>query len=89
MSNSCVKLFYEDHTLPGFAGAERCTRVSQVDLNSLCERVSATEHAPRDPFRRFEDRHGLAKTVERGARVLVERLRVNPPHLDRDVVTLS
>ena len=40
-------------------------------------------------FHRVTCFNGLAKTVERGARVLVERLRVNPPHLDRDVVTLS
>ena len=36
------------------------------------------EHAPRDPFRLLERRHGLAEIVERGAVVLVERYRVIP-----------
>ena len=42
------------------------------------ERVRAAEHAPRDPCRLLERRHGLAEIVERGAGVLVaERLRVS------------
>ena len=34
-------------------------------------------------------RHGLAEIIERGAGVFVERLRVAPPHLEREFVTLS
>ena len=34
---------------------------------SPCERVRAAEHAPRDPSRVLERRHGLAEIVERGA----------------------
>ena len=37
--------------------------------------MRTTEHAPRDPSCVFERRHGLAKIVERGAAVFVERLR--------------
>ena len=33
----------------------------------LVDRVRATEHAPRGPFRVLERRHGLAEIVERGA----------------------
>ena len=54
-----------------FAGAERGSRVSQCVLNALCGRVCATEHAPRDAFRVFERRHGLAAIVERGVGVFV------------------
>ena len=57
--------------------AEGCSRGSQVVLNVYCERVRATEHLPRDPFRVLERRHGLAEMVERRA-VLVERLCVAP-----------
>ena len=39
----------------------------------LHERVRATEHASRDPFRVIERRHGLAEVVDRGA--VVHRLR--------------
>ena len=59
------------------AGAEDDSRVSQCSVNSRCERVCTTEHAPRDPFRLFERRNGLAEIVERGARVLVERDRIS------------
>ena len=41
--------------------------------------MCTTEHAPRNAFRVLERRHGLAEIVERGARVLVERDRINPP----------
>ena len=51
--------------------------------------MRATEHAPRDPFRLLERRHGLAEIVERGAGVFVEGLAVNRPHLDRDLITLT
>ena len=45
--------------------------------------MRATEHTPRGPFYLIERRHCLAEIVERGAGVVVERLRVNPPHLER------
>ena len=41
--------------------------------------MRATEHAPRDPFRILESRHGLAEIVERGTGVLIERPRVIQP----------
>ena len=56
-----------------FAGAERCSRISEGPLNPLCERVLAPEYAPRCPFRLLERRHGLADLLERGAVVYVER----------------
>ena len=71
------------------AGAEDDERVSQCSVNSRCERVCTTEHAPRDPFRLFERRNGLAEIVERGARVQVERRRVIPPQSKREWMTLS
>ena len=54
-----------------FAGAERGSRGSQVALNQRCGRVCAAEHAPYDPFRILERRHGLAEIVERGTGVFV------------------
>ena len=42
--------------------------------------MRATEHAPGGPFRVLERCHGLAEIIECGARVLVERPRVTPPH---------
>ena len=45
------------------------SRALQVDLNVHCDRVRATKHASRSPFRLLEDIHGLAKIVERGASV--------------------
>ena len=71
------------------AGAERGSRVAQVDPNVHCGRVRATKHASRSPFRVLEDIHGLAEIVERGGRVRVERPRVTPPHLQRDLISLS
>ena len=70
-----------------FAGAERGARVSQVALNCTCERVLATEHAPRGPFRVLERRDGLAEIVERGGRVLAERHRVTTPDPERELMT--
>ena len=61
-------------------GAERGSRVLQGSLNSFCDRVRAAEHAPRDPFRVLERRHGLADIVERGVGVIVERDRVGHTH---------
>ena len=57
-----------------FAGAEDGSRVSQVVIDPYCERVRATKHAPRGPFRLLERRHGLAEIVERGAGVLVKKI---------------
>ena len=42
-------------------------RFSQGIPKYVCERVRATEHAPRDSFQFLERRHGLAEIVERGA----------------------
>ena len=72
-----------------FAGAEGGLRVLQRILNPHCGRVRATEHAPRDPCRVFERRHGLAEIVERRAGVLVARLRVIPPHLECESIIIS
>ena len=52
------------------AGRSRM-RGFQTPLNRHCERVRAAEHAPRDPFRLHERRHGLAEIVERGCVVFV------------------
>ena len=52
------------------AGGERGSRDSQIVLHVYCERVRATEHAPRGPFHVLERRHGLAEIIERGAGVL-------------------
>ena len=49
----------------------------QVVLNSHCERVLATKHAPRGLFQILEGRHGLADNVERGAALFVERPEKN------------
>ena len=54
------------------AGAEDGSRVSQCLLNIQYKRVSPSEHAPRDPFRVLEYRHGFAEIVESGVGVLVE-----------------
>jgi len=58
-------------------------------LNPRCGRVRTAEHAPRDRFYLLERRHGLVEIVERGARVLVERRRVNQPHPEREVMTIT
>ena len=64
-------------------------RVSQFALNSLCGRVRAAEHTPRDRFYLLERRYGLPNIVERGARVTVEHLCVSPPHFYRLKMILS
>ena len=71
------------------AGTERGSRVSYFSLDSCCERMRATHHAPGDPSRVLERRHCLVKIVERGAGVLVKRLRVCPPRLERDSMSFS
>ena len=70
-------------------GAERGSRVLQIFPKCHCERVLAAEHAPRDPYHVPERRHGLAEIFERGASVEEERPRVNRPHLERGLITLS
>ena len=50
-----------------FAGVEGDSRVSQEVLNVHCERVRATEHAPRGPFDLRERHYGLAEITERRA----------------------
>ena len=57
-------------SLPGLAGAEGGSCVSQIDCNAPRERVRAPEHAPRDPVRVLERRRGLAQIVECGAGVM-------------------
>ena len=51
--------------------------------------MRAAEHPPRDPFRVLERRHGLVEIVERGAVVIAERHRVNPPHPECEFMTLA
>ena len=46
---------------------QEASGLSQEMFNLLYERVRATEHAPRGPFRVLEHRHALAEIVERGA----------------------
>ena len=75
-------------TRQSFAGVEHGSRVSQIALNIHCERMRAPEHAPRDPSRVLEHRHGLADIVERSAGVPEERLRVKRPHLEREIIIL-
>ena len=60
-----------------FAGAERCSRVSQKVPNPAYDRVRASEHAPRGPFHLLERIYGLAHIVERGIGISAERLRVS------------
>ena len=64
-------------------------RVSQRFLNLHNIRVRAAEHASRDPFRVLDGRQGLADVVERGCGVIVERVRVTQPHLERELITIS
>ena len=71
------------------AGAERCSRPSQFFLHDFCQRMRTTEHAPRDPRRLLERRHCLAEIVERGASVVVERLRVKRPRFERQSISFS
>ena len=57
-------------------GAGVFSRYSHKFFGPFCDRVRATKHAPRDPSRVLERRHGFADIVECGAGVVVERLRV-------------
>ena len=49
----------------------------------------ATEHATTNPPRLLECLHRLAEIVERGDLGVAERRRVNPPHLEREAISLS
>ena len=85
MSNS-VNLYWRRWRL---AGAERGSRVVQVDPNVHCCRVRATKHASRSPFRVLENIHGLAEIVERGVGVLVECQGVIPLHHEREIMIFA
>jgi hypothetical protein len=61
----------------------------QAPSHPLDGRVCATEDAPRGRCHILEYGHGLAKIVERGAIVIVERLRVSTPHSEIEFMTLS
>ena len=87
--NCCCNFLCPRAARRRLAGVERGSRVSQVVLNPHCERVRATEHAPRGAFYVLEHRRGLAEIVARGARVGVERLRVKRPHLERVYISLA
>ena len=65
MSNSVILSW-----LWRFALVENCSSLEQYAPNLVRERVRVTEHAPHDPCRLLERRHGLAEIVERGAGVL-------------------
>ena len=82
---SCV-LFLRTPGWRFFVDAEHSSRLLQVMIDVFCRRVRGTEHAPPDPFRVLERRHGLADIVERGGRVPVERPRVIPTHLKDEIV---
>ena len=46
-------------------------RILQARTNRICERVCATEYAPRGPFSLRERRHGLIEIVERAVVIFV------------------
>ena len=79
-------MIYKYSSPPGFAGAERCLRVLQGTLSIFYGRVRTAEHASRDPRRILEHRHGLSEIVERGAGVLIERVRVKHPQPERVIM---
>ena len=70
------------------AGAGRCSHVPQASLIHSYEGVRWTEHAPRNPCRILERRHGLAEIIKRGAVVVVERYCVTPPHPERELIII-
>ena len=51
--------------------------------------MRVTEHAPRGRVYLLERRHGLAEIVKRGAGVLVERPRVDPPQFNTETYCRS
>ena len=72
-----------------FSRGEYGSRLSQAFLHVHCERVRASEHAPRDPLPLLERRHGLAEVVECRAVVLVNFLRIIHLHRERDRIISS
>ena len=72
-----------------FVGAERGSRGSKRLLNRRYERVRAAEHALRGPLRLLERRLGLAEIIERGAVGQEQRRRVNRPHPESEIITLT
>ena len=58
-----------------FADAEQDSRLPQGTVHILYDRVCATKHAPRRPCRLLQRRHSFAEIAERGAGVLIDRLR--------------
>ena len=71
------------------AGAEDGSRVSHGYLDPRCDRMRATEHAPRDPFRGLERRYCLAEIVECGVGVPAECHRVIRPQRERESMISS
>ena len=71
------------------AGAERGLCLSQLFLDPFCGWVRATEDSPRGLSQIIERRRALTAIVECGAGVCEEHLRVNPPNLERELITLS
>ena len=69
-------------------GTEPSSRRSQILINRHGKWMTDTEHALRGPFYLLERRHGLAhpsaEILDRPVDVLVERLRVNTPHPERE-----
>jgi hypothetical protein len=51
--------------------------------------MPGSEHAPCDPGSLLERRHGLAKIIECGAVVFVERPCVMPLSLEREVMRVT
>ena len=72
-----------------FAGAERCSRPSEGLLKIHCERVCATEHAPRGRYQFLERRHGFAEIAKRGACVHMRCSRVIRPHPERELMIFA
>ena len=72
-----------------FAGAERCSRPSEGFLKIHCERVCATEHAPRGRNQFLERRHGFAEIAKRGACVHMRCFRVIRPHPERELMIFA
>ena len=74
-------------------GTEPSSRRSQILRNRPGKWMPDTEHALRDPFYLLKRRHGLARPsaeiLDRPVDVLVERLRVNTPHLERECLSFT
>ena len=70
-------------------GGECFSRVLQIALNTRCDRVPASEHAPRDPFRVLVRRYDLAEIGEREAVVSVEHPPVKLPHFECNFIAIA